>query len=82
MSSEIGVASTYTRAGWELARLEDFTKDLIIDDYDCIFTDKGLIKNDYVSEFIISPIRIGFKSLNEIMGWLRDMATPPDLSNC
>ena len=76
------ISSTYIRANWELEKLEDFTKDMDIASCRCVFTDKGLVGNDYISEFIISPAKVGFRSLNEVLEWLRGMATPPDLSNC
>ncbi|KKL85543.1 hypothetical protein LCGC14_1953700 [marine sediment metagenome] len=78
----IGIDVTYTRANWELARLEEFVKHFDVDSYDCEWTDKGLIEDDYVSVFLISPRTAGFKSLYGVLERLRDMAAPADLSNC
>ncbi len=75
-----GVAASFTRANWELDKLNGFVKDLDRGFCGCVFTDKGLVGDFYISEFVISPK--SFRSLSYVLDWLTRVATPADLSNC
>ena len=70
------------RSAVDYDALVDFTVGLDLGSYSCVFTDKGLVGDDFVSEFEISPDTSPLRSLGDELHRLEVVSSIPDFSHC